>query len=55
MDGMMNLSPVQAFMILLLGGREYEPIKGKTGLQQEMFLLTKNTRLTEENYLEPHF
>ena len=55
MDGMRNLSPVQAFMILLSGGRDYEPIKGKTWLQKEMFLLTKNTRLKEEIYFEPHF
>jgi len=51
----MNFSPVQAFLILLLGSRNGEPVKGKTWLQKEMFLITKNTGLKEEVYFEPHF
>jgi len=55
MRGKMDFSPVQAFLILLLGSRNGEPVKGKTWLQKEMFLITKNTGLKEEVYFEPHF
>jgi len=51
----MELSPVQAFLILLLGSRNYEPVKGKTWLQKEMFLIAKNTTLKEVVLFEPHF
>jgi uncharacterized protein YwgA len=51
----MELSPVQAFLILLVGSRNSEPVKGKTWLQKEMFLITKNTSLKNELYFEPHF
>lgn len=55
MDEKMELSPVQAFLILLFGSRNYEPVKGKTWLQKEMFLIAKNSELKEEVYFEPHF
>lgn len=55
MEEKMELSPVQALLILLLGSRNYEPVKGKTWLQKEMFLIVKNTGLKEEVYFEPHF
>lgn len=55
MDEKIELSPVQAFLILLLGSRNYEPVKGKTWLQKEMFLISQNTGLKEEVYFEPHF
>lgn len=54
MEKQMEPSPVQAFLILLLGSRNYEPVKGKTWLQKEMFLIAKNTPLKEEVYFEPH-
>jgi predicted HTH domain antitoxin len=55
MRGKMDFSPVQAFLILLLGSRNGEPVRGKTWLQKEMFLIAKNTGLKEEVYFEPHF
>lgn len=54
-EKVMELSPVQAFLILLLGSRNHEPVRGKTWLQKEMFLIAKNTGLKEEVYFEPHF
>jgi uncharacterized protein YwgA len=54
-EKVMELSPVQAFLILLLGSRNYESVRGKTWLQKEMFLIAKNTGLKEEVYFEPHF
>jgi len=38
-----DLSPLQALMLLLLNANKGEPIKGKTWLQKEMFLLVHNT------------
>lgn len=38
-----SLSPLQALILLLLDANRGEPIKGKTWLQKEMFLLVHNT------------
>jgi len=54
MDEEIELSPVQAFMILLAGVRNRKHIKGKTWLQKEMFLIAKNTKLKEMLDFEPH-
>ncbi len=54
MNEEIELSPSQAFMILLAGARNEEHIKGKTWLQKEMFLIAKNTMLKEVLDFEPH-
>ncbi len=47
-DEELDISPVQAYILLLAGARNGEPIKGKKWLQAEMYLLSKNTKLGEE-------
>ncbi len=49
-DEELDISPVQAYILLLAGARNGEPIKGKKWLQAQMYILTKNknTKLEEE-------
>ncbi len=42
----LDISPVQAYILLLAGARD-EPIEGKKWLQAQMYFLAKNTRLGE--------
>ncbi len=42
----LNISPVQAYILLLVGANG-KPIKGKKWLQAQMYFLAKNTRLGE--------
>jgi len=52
-----DLSPLQALMLLLLNANKGEPIKGKTWLQKEMFLLVHNTgkdEIIQGAQFEPH-
>jgi len=52
-----SLSPLQALILLLLDVNEGEPVKGKTWLQKEMFLLVYNTgkdEIIQGAQFEPH-
>lgn len=51
-----QLSPIQALILLLLDSDDARPVKGKTWLQKEMFLILKNTKkeIAEEAQFEPH-
>ncbi len=46
-DEEIDISPVQAYILLLAGARNGEPIKGKKWLQAQMYFLSKNTKLGE--------
>jgi len=49
------LTIVQKYLILLLGALNFKPLRGKTWLQKEMFLLSRNIEnLRDEIYFEPH-
>jgi len=51
-----SLNPVQAYLILLLGAKNYEPVRGKVWLQKEMFLIVRNVeKLRDEVDYEPYF
>jgi len=43
----LDISPVQAYILLLAGAKDREPIKGKKWLQAQMYFLAKNTKLGE--------
>ena len=50
-----QLTIVQKYLILLLGALNFKPLRGKTWLQKEMFLLSRNIEnLRDEIYFEPH-
>lgn len=52
-----SLSPLQALILLLLDANNEKPVKGKTWLQKEMFLLVHNTGKEEIIHgaqFEPH-
>ena len=52
-----SLSPLQALILLLLDANEGKPVKGKTWLQKEMFLLVHNTgkeEIIQGAQFEPH-
>ncbi len=52
-----SLSPLQALILLLLDANDGEPVKGKTWLQKEMFLLVHNTKkdeIIQKAQFEPH-
>jgi len=51
-----SLNPVKAYLLLLLGEKNFEPIKGKLWLHKEMFLLSSNLeRLKPLMDFEPYF
>ncbi len=49
------LSATQKYMILLLSANDFEPVKGKTWLQKELFLITNNIPELEETDFEEDF
>ncbi|ADC65800.1 protein of unknown function UPF0175 [Ferroglobus placidus DSM 10642] len=55
-DHLKHLSPIQALILLLLDSENAQPVKGRTWLQKEMFLILSNAgkEIEEEAQFEPH-
>jgi len=51
-----QLTPIQALILLLLDSENAQPVKGKTWLQKEMYLILNNVgkEIAEDAQFEPH-